>query len=118
MAAGGLFMKRVVRFIGIIVVLLILIAAALPFLVNANAFRPRLEAALTDSLGRRVTVGDLKLALLSGSVTANDLSIADDPAFSSAPFLHAKALTLTVELWPLISARKLNITGLTVETPE
>src|SRR5437763_46059 len=114
--SGGLRMKRTIRIIGILVALLILIAAALPFLVNANAFRPRLESELTRALGRRVTVGDLKFSLFSGSLTANDLAVADDPTFSTSPFLHAKALSLKAELWPLISSRQLRITGLTIDT--
>src|SRR3954467_8653856 len=102
-------MKRVIRVAGIVAIILILIAVALPFLVNANQFRPRLESTLTTALGRQVKVGDLKLALFSGGITAIDLSVADDPAFSSTPFVHAKQLKLTVELWPLVTARKVNI---------
>jgi AsmA protein len=111
-------MKRLIQIIGILVVLLILIAVALPFLVNANAFRPKLESELTQALGRRVSIGNLKFAILSGSITADNLSVADDPAFSSSPFLRAKALSLNVELWPLISSRKLNIQGLTINAPD
>jgi AsmA protein len=111
-------MKRVIRVAGIVAIVLILIAVALPFLVNANQFRPRLESTLSTALGRQVKVGDLKLALFSGGITANDLSVADDPGFSSTPFVHAKELKLTVELWPLVTARKVNVTGLTIDTPE
>ena len=63
-------------------------------------------------------LGELNLALLSGGITANDLSIADDPAFSHSPFLRAKQLKLGVELAPLIFSRKLNVTGLSIEQPE
>ncbi len=83
-------MKRIAVWLGIVVAVLLLIAAALPFLIDANTFRPKLESSLTAALGRDVKLGDLKLALLSGGVSANDLSIADDPAFSKTPFLRAK----------------------------
>jgi len=39
-------MKHALRWLAIVVALLILIALALPFLIDANQFRPRLEAAL------------------------------------------------------------------------
>jgi AsmA protein len=108
---------RVVKYVGIALVLLVLIAVAVPFLIDANTFRPRLEAALTDALGRPVRVGNLTVALWSGGVTAEDLSIADDPAYSRSPFLQAKSLKLSVELMPLIFSHTLNVTGLTIDQP-
>ena len=91
---------RIAKYIGIAVVLLLLIAIAIPFFIDANQFRPRLEAALSESLGRRVKMGKLTVALWSGGVRAEELSIADDPAYSREPFLEAKSLQLKVELVP------------------
>ena len=93
-------------------VLLLLAVAALPFLIDPNTFRPMLEARLSQALGREVKLGELKLSILSGSVTANDLSIADDPAYSRTPFVQAKSLAIGVEVWPLITSRQLHVTGL------
>ena len=73
-------MKRALKIVGIVVVVLLVIVIALPFLVDVNSFRPRLESELTAALGRQVKVGNLSLSLLSGSVSAEDLSVADDPA--------------------------------------
>jgi len=111
-------MKRVARWTGAIVLLLLLAVVALPFLINPNRFRPMLESQLSNALARPVKVGDLKLALFSGGVTADDLSVADDPAFSNAPFLHTKSLTLGVALWPLIRSRRLHVTELTLDQPQ
>jgi AsmA protein len=111
-------MKRIAIWLGIVLGVLLLIVAALPFLIDANAFRPRLESSLTAALGRAVKLGELKLALLSGGVSANDLSVEDDPAFSKTPFLRAKQLSVGVELATLIFSRKLNVTGVTIDQPE
>jgi len=111
-------MKRSVRWFGIVVVLLLLAVIALPFLIDPNQFRPALEAGLSKALAREVKVGDLKLAILSGGVTADDLSIADDPAYSRTPFLHTRSLTLGVELWPLIVSRQLRVTQFTLDQPQ
>jgi AsmA protein len=111
-------MKRVVRILGISLALLVVVLVALPFLVNANQFRPRLESSLSQGLGREVKLGDLKFSILSGGVTASDLSIADHPDFSKSPFLRAKSLTVSAELWPFIFSRKLNVTGLIIDQPE
>lgn len=111
-------MKRVARVVAILVVVLLVVAISLPFLIDANQFRPRLEAELTKALGRDVKLGDLKLSILSGGVTASDLSIADDPAFSPTNFLSAKTLAVGVELQPLIFSKKLNVTGIAIDGPE
>ncbi len=111
-------MKRIVLWAGVVVAVLVVIVLALPFLIDANAFRPRLESNLTGALGRAVKLGELKLELLSGGVTASDLSIEDDPAFGPSPFLRAKQLKVGVELATLIFSRKLNVTGLTIDQPE
>ena len=110
-------MRRMARVLAAVAALLILAALALHFLIDPNDFRPLLEAKLSQALGREVKLGSLKLALLSGGVTAEDLSIADDPAYSRAPFVQAKSLKIGVELWPLITRRKLNVTGLTISQP-
>jgi AsmA protein len=110
-------MKRGLKILGIVVGVLIVIAIAVPFFIDANSFRPKLEAELTDALGRPVRVGNLSLSLLSGSVTADDISIADDPAFSKTPFVQAKSLKVGVELVPLIFSKTLNVTELTLNQP-
>ena len=111
-------MKRIVVWAGIGLATVLVVLLALASLIDANTFRPMLESRMTFALGRAVKLGELNLALLSGGITANDLSIADDPAFSHSPFLRAKQLKLGVELAPLIFSRKLNVTGLTIEQPE
>jgi AsmA protein len=75
-------MKSALKIVGIVVAIILLVVIALPFLVNVNSFRPKLESELSTSLGREVKVGNLSLSILSGSVSAEDLSISDDPAFS------------------------------------
>jgi len=91
---------------------------ALPFLIDANQFRPTLETKLTAALRREVKLGDLKLSIFNGSVAASELSVADDPAFSKTPFLRAKSLQVGVDLAPLILSRKVNVTGVIIDQPE
>jgi AsmA protein len=51
-------------------------------------------------------------------VTADNISIADDPQFSKAAFVQAKSLKVGVEMIPLIFSRTLNITQLTLDQPQ
>ncbi|MCC7175333.1 MAG: hypothetical protein IT159_09065 [Bryobacterales bacterium] len=111
-------MGRTARIIGVVLALLLLAAFGLPFVVSADRFRPALESKLSSALGRRVTIGRLQLSFLNGGVAAGNLAIADDESFGRAPFLQARSLKVTVELWPLIASRRLNVTGLTIERPQ
>jgi AsmA protein len=111
-------MKGILKIAAVVVAVLIVIVIAIPFLVNANSFRPKLETELTGALGRTVKVGNLSLSVLSGSVSADDISIADDPQFSQTPFVQAKSLKVGVELIPLIFSKTLNVTELTLDQPE
>jgi AsmA protein len=60
----------------------------------------------------------LSLSLISGSLSAQNLSIGDDPKFSPSPFLTAKSLKVGVEIMPLIFSKSLNVTGITIDTPQ
>ncbi len=111
-------MKRALKIVGIILAVFLVLAIALPFIVNVNSFRPQLESTLTSALGREVHVGNLGLSILSASVSAEDLSIADDPAFSKDPFVRAKSLHVGVEIMPLIFSKKLKVNDLVLDQPE
>src|SRR5438034_4223388 len=111
-------MKRAAKIIGILILILLVVAIALPFLVNVNRLRPTIESQASSALGRKVTIGNLKLSILTGSVSADDLSIADDPAFGKAPFVTAKALNVGVELMPLVLNKTLHVTDLTLDRPQ
>ena len=111
-------MKRILKIAAIVFAILLVIVVALPFLINVNSFRPQIEAQLTSALGRPVTVGNLSLSILTGSVEANNIAIADDPAFSKSPFITANSLKVGVELIPLILSKQLNVTEITLQQPE
>ncbi|HUK26017.1 MAG TPA: AsmA family protein [Terriglobales bacterium] len=111
-------MKRTLKIIGIVIAVILVALIALPFGLDVNSFRPKLESGLSSALGRQVKVGNLKLSLLTGSVTAEDLSIADDPSFSRNSFVQAKSLKVGVEIWPLIFSKTLHVTELTLQQPE
>ncbi len=112
-------MKRPLIIIGAVVVVLLLLVLALPLFINANQFRPMLETKLSEALGgRKVTIGDIQLAIFSGGVTVSDVAIADDPNFSKSPFLTAKSLSVGVQLLPLIFSKRLDVRSIDVESPE
>ena len=111
-------MRRTLRVVLIIVAVLVVLVLVAPFLIPVNQFRPTIEEKASAALGRKVDVGNLSLSLFSGSLAADNLSIADDPKFSNSPFLTAKSVKVGVELLPLILHKDLNITRIIIDSPE
>ena len=105
---------QVIFGVGFLVILIVLIV---PLFVNADSFRPMLERQLSDALRRKVTLGHLSFSLFSGSLVAQNVSIADDPAFGGAPFLEAKSLHIGVESGQLILHQQLRVTSFSAESP-
>ena len=111
-------MRGKLRIVLIVVGILVVLILIIPFLIPVNQFRPTIEEKASAALGRKVQLGNLNLSLITGSLSADNLSIGDDPKFSSSPFLIAKSFNVGVEILPLIFSKSLNITGVTIDTPQ
>jgi AsmA protein len=109
---------KALKWIGVAILTVILLLIIAPFLIPVNKFRPTIEQQASTALGRKVTLGNLSLSLLRGSLGIDDLSIADDPKFSSSPFLTAKNVRVGVEMMPLIFSRQLNVTEVSIVNPQ
>jgi hypothetical protein len=104
--------------LGSIVALILLAVISIPLFLNADTFRTRIESALTTSLGRKVTLGKLDLSVFSGSLVAENATLADDPAFSTQPFLQASKVKIGIEMLPLIFSREIHINGFDIDSPK
>jgi len=109
--------RKIIYVVGGVVVLLLLVVVLLPFVIDANRFRPEIESSLNSALNRKVDIGNIRLSILSGGVTVENVSISDDPSFNTGPFLKAKSLSVNLELLPLIFSRAIHVTGLTIDEP-
>jgi AsmA protein len=96
----------------------VIVVLGTPFVLDANQFRSTLEGDLAGALGRKVTIGHLRVALLSGGISVDDISIADDPAFSSEPFLKARAVNLGVAWLPLVFSKQVRVQSFRLEEPQ
>jgi AsmA protein len=110
--------KKLLIALGALVGLVVLVVAGVWLFVDADQFRPKLEVMMADALGRRVTIGRLRIALFSGGIAAEDLMIADDPAFSRQPFVTAKSVKVGVDLMPLILQRSLRVESFRLDQPK
>ena len=107
-----------VKVIGIGIALLAGVIFTLPFLIDANRHRPALESELKRILGRDVAIGNLHISLFYGTLAADNISIADDVAFSASPFITSRSLRIGVNLRSLVFSRSVHITGILLEDPE
>jgi len=115
---GG-FMKKPVKIgLAAAIALPILAAGLIRLFVHANTFRPMIESRLSAALSRKVTLGDLSLSVMTGSLVANDLAIAEDPKFGQAPFFTAQRLRIGVQMKPLIFNRQLIVRSFEVDAPQ
>src|SRR5229473_185334 len=117
-ARSEVVMNKTLKIVLIVVGVLVVLVLVAPFLIPVNQFRSTIEEKASAALGRKVQLGNISLSLISGSLSAEALSIGDDPKFSSAPFLTAKSLNVGVEIMPLIFSKTLNVTGVTIASPQ
>jgi len=98
--------------------LLVLIgaAAAAFFLIDVNQFRPIIQSQMETALNRKVTLGGMGLSLSPLAIRADQVTISDDPAFSSKPFLTANQIAVRVELMPLLK-KEVNVNSVLIEEP-
>jgi AsmA protein len=109
---------RRVQVAGGAVVVVLLAMALLPLFVDGSKYVPEIEQQLTTSLGRQVTLGKLSLNLFAGGLSADSLTIADDAAYSTQPFLQSKQLKVGVELMPLLLRKELHVKKLSIVHPQ
>ncbi len=109
--------RRWVKVVIGIVAAIILILIIVPLFVNADTFRPTVEDQLSSLLGRKVTFDHMSFSLFGGSLVAENIAIADDPAFSTGPFIKARKLNIGVEVMPLLFSRQVHITNFSIVSP-
>jgi AsmA protein len=104
--------------VGAVLALIVLAAVCVPLFLNTDSFKAKIESTLTKSLGRQVTIGKVNLSVLSGSLVAENAVVADDPRFSTQPFIQADTVKIGVEIFPLILSKQVIIRGFSMQAPK
>ena len=104
------------------VLILVVVAIFIYAAANLNSLiaqrRELILERASSALGRKVEIGEIKAHLGWGvSADLTDLKIADDPDFSSQPFVSASNVSAKVELLPLLG-HELRVTKIVLEQPE
>ncbi len=105
-------------FLGGLALSILLVLALLPSLISLERYRGMIIEQAEKALGRKVSVGAIRLTLLTGlGVEMGEVQIAEDPLFGDRPFVTADTLKVRVKLLPLFQ-RRVEITQLLLEEPK
>ncbi|MFB3813356.1 MAG: AsmA family protein [Terriglobales bacterium] len=108
--------KRTIKRVALAVIAIALLAFVLPPFINVNRFKGRIATAMTEALGRKVTVDNVALRLLpQPGFHLERVVIADDPAFGAEPMLRADDVTVSLRLGGLWRGR-FEVAKLTLDT--
>lgn len=109
-------MKRLFWIAGGLCAAALLLVLLLPVLIDLAPLKARWIPVAERALGRRLTVGHVRLSLLPPGVTLQTIVVMEDPAFGDRPFFIADAVTVRPALRPLLH-RQFDIAALTVANP-
>jgi len=111
-------MRKLLIAILVVIVVVIVAAIVIPFFVDANAYRGKIEAELSSHLGRKVSLGNLHLRLIPFNFKADSITIAEDPRFPTGhPFAQSGQLSVSPKLGPLLH-KDVQITSLELQRPQ
>lgn len=107
-------MKKLLIALGITVALVVIAGVAILVLVDVNAYKPRIESAVSDALGMEFRIhGKARLRLFpSASIVVSDVRLRN----RGTDLATAETLRMGVKLLPLLN-RRLVITELALEKP-
>jgi AsmA protein len=108
---------KIVIGILLVVVAVVGIILALPFLIDLNKYQDRYKPLIEDALNRKVQLQDIQLTMWPriGARVAG-FAVLDDPAFGSSPFTSLRSLDVGVKLMPLLSG-KIEVEEITLRDP-
>lgn len=103
--------------LAIVFALLVLIILSLPFLLDLNRYRDQYLPILEQALHRNIEVEDVRLTLFPKlGIQLRHVVIAEDPAFSSHPFLTVPSVQVSVQWRPLLQ-RRIQVEHVVIENP-
>jgi len=110
-------MRKIAIVIGIVVAVIVVAVGILFATFNPNDYSGTIQTKLEQQLNRKVSLGNMSLGLFPLRFEVANLSIAEDPKFSSnSAFLKTQELSVSVKLLPLLS-KSVEVDSLILERP-
>jgi AsmA protein len=111
-------MRKLGIALAVLIGLLVIAVVALPYLLDVNQYRGKIQSELQARTGRAVSLGQMDLKLFPFAFRVQNAVIGEDPHFpSQQPFAQAQELLVAVKLWPLLSKR-VEIDSLELKNPK
>ena len=100
-----------------VVVVVVGVILALPFLIDLNKYQDQYKPPIEDALNRKVQLQDIRLTIWPrvGARVAGFV-VLDDPAFGSGPFTSLTSLDVGIKFMPLLSG-KVEVEDITLRDP-
>ena len=111
-------MRKLGIALAIVLAVIVIAVAALPYLLDVNSYRDRIQTELQKRTGRAVSLGNMELKVFPFAFIVQNAVIGEDPAFkSTAPFAQISEMLVAVKLAPLLQ-KKVEIDSLTLKDPK
>ena len=103
----GKILKVTASILASVILLVIIVAIALPFFIDPNDFKPEIQTAVKDSTGRDLVIdGNLELSIFPWiGISTGKLTLSNAKGFSDKPFAEILESDLKVKLLPLLSKK-------------
>ncbi len=103
--------------IGVVILLLIILIVALPFLIDLNKYQDRYRPLIEEALNRKIELKDIRLTIWPRiGARIGGFIVQDDPAFRTGPFASLSSLDVGVKLLPLFGG-KVDVEEITLRDP-
>jgi hypothetical protein len=107
------------RWLPRLLVLLALLVVPLAIAPPLGSLKPAVESRLSTSLGRKVSIGSMRLSFWGGPyLTINGMTAMEDPAFGDGNFLKADQVRADFAILEYVLHRQIVIDGITIKSPE
>jgi len=87
---------------------------------SADQYLPQITAKISSVLGRPVTIGHIGPGISRRGIGIDlwPVIVADDPAFTSQPFIKIDRVRINVDLMALALRHEIHLTGILLESPQ
>jgi AsmA protein len=110
-------MKRWALGIGLFFLALLALVIILPFVIDLTHFKGRFLPQVEAALNRKVDVRKIRLSLFPLGARVEGVTVMDDPAFSSNPFLTVESTVVQLKFLPLLQ-RRIEVSEFNLKRPE
>ena len=98
-------MGKLLKIIGVVVLLIVVLVIVAPFIVDPNDYREQIQSAVKDKTGRDLSInGDMSLSVFPWiGVGIKDVSLGNAKGFKPNQFAEIQEASVKVKLLPLLS---------------